>query len=90
MGLAVIQTGGKQYKVVEGQELLIELVADKKEKDKLQFDDLLGNKKVTAVILKADEQGKKIYVFKYKNKTRYRRKIGHRQDYMKIKIESIK
>lgn len=89
MEMAIIQTGGKQYKVHENQELLIELVPGKKEKDKIEFEDMLSKKKVTSKVLK-EEKSDKIYIFKYKNKTRYRRKNGHRQNYLKIRIESIK
>ena len=89
MSFAVIQTGGKQYKVKEGMELKIELIPNKKEQDKLEFIDMLSKKKVIARILNS-EKGKKISVYKFKNKTRYRKKMGHRQNYHKIKIESIK
>ena len=89
MNIAIIQTGGKQYKVCEGQELLVERILGKKEKDKLQFDDLLSKKKVIVNVLK-EEKGDKIHIIKFKNKTRYRRKIGHRQKYLRIKIETIK
>ena len=89
MPIAVIRTGGKQYKVQEGQELLVERIPDKKEKDKIEFKDLLYGKKVFATIL-GEEKGEKIHIFKFKPRKRYRRKTGHRQIYAKIKIESIK
>jgi len=89
MDIAVMETGGKQYRVRENQELLIELIPGKKEKDKIEFKDLLFGKKIFASVLE-QEKGDKIHIFKYKNKTRYRRKIGHRQNYLRIKIESIK
>ena len=99
---AVILLGGKQYIVSENDELKVEKI-DKKENSKFDVKDVLaimdGDKeidlgtprskaKVTAVII---EHGKddKIYVIKYKPKVRYRRKIGHRQRYTKIKITSI-
>ena len=100
--IAVIKTGGKQYKVKEGQTLKIEKLA-KKEGDKVKFDTLMtassdGNdlvlgkpslgQKVEGKIL---EQGKgdKVVVVKYKNKTRYLRTKGHRQLFTKVEITSI-
>jgi len=102
--IAVIKTGGKQYKVKEGEILKIEKVAGAAG-DKLDFEVLLladeegkdvkvgkptvAGAKVAAEIL---EQGraKKINVIKYKPKVRYRRKAGHRQMYTKVKIVSVK
>ena len=101
--LAVIQTGGKQYLVREGQELKVE----KLESDKganISFDVLLvsdeegtnthvgtptlSGMKVTATVL---EQGRtpKVSVIKFKSKSRYRRNVGHRQPFTRIKIEKI-
>ncbi len=100
--IAVIKTGGKQYKVKEGDIIKIEKL-DKKDKAKVKFDTLmvasvdgkelnLGQpslgQKVEGEIL---EQGrdKKINVVKYKRKTRYKRTLGHRQPFTKIKIVKI-
>lgn len=101
--LAVIATGGKQYLVREGQELKIEKL-DSEVGASVDFDVLLisdeegtttqvgaptlSGAKVTAVVL---EQGrdKKVSVIKYKSKSRYRRNVGHRQPFTKIKIEKI-
>lgn len=101
--IAVIKTGGKQYKVKEGEILKIEKVAGNAG-DKLDFEVLLladedgkdvkvgkptvAGAKVAAEIL---EQGraKKVNVIKYKPKVRYRRKAGHRQMYTKVKVVSI-
>ena len=100
--LAVIKTGGKQYKVKKGDSVKIEKL-DKKEGSKVAFDTLLIassdgkevnlgkpslGKKVEGKIL---EQGrdKKISVIKYKNKTRYLRNKGHRQSFTKVEITSI-
>lgn len=101
--MAVIQTGGKQYLVKEGQWLTVEKL-DRKEGDTLEFDALLTGEadgsnvkvgtptvsgaKVTAKVL---EQGRedKILVVKYKPKVRYRRHVGHRQPFTKIQIEKI-
>jgi len=100
---AVIQTGGKQYRVAEGETLRVEkLVASPG--DKLSFDTLLfsddgGNVhvgqprvdgiKVEAEVL-AQGLGKKIIIFKYKRRKSYRRKTGHRQPFTALKITSIK
>lgn len=101
---AVIKTGGKQYKVKEGQILKIEKIAGKVG-DKIGFDKVLlvadeggkevkvGNPTVSGAKVAAEilEQGraKKVMVIKYKPKIRYRRKVGHRQMYTKVKIVSI-
>ncbi|MFH1413186.1 MAG: 50S ribosomal protein L21 [bacterium] len=102
MKIAVIKTGGKQYKVKEGQNLKVEKLS-KEEGDKVKFDTLLVSDskaenieigkpslgdKVEAKII---EQGKgdKVKVVKYKRKTRYKRTIGHRQPYTKIEITKI-
>ncbi|NLJ98665.1 MAG: 50S ribosomal protein L21 [Tissierellia bacterium] len=99
---AVIETGGKQYRVQEGDTVFVEKL-DVEEGEKLDLskvlliskeDDLIvgkpyvENAKVEATVL---EQGKakKIIVFKYKAKKNYKRKQGHRQPYTKIKIEKI-
>jgi len=101
---AVIKTGGKQYKVKEGEILKIEkvagaagdkidfevlLLADEEGKDVKVGKPLVAGAKVGAEIL---EQGRarKVNIIKYKPKVRYRRKAGHRQMYTKVKIASIK
>lgn len=101
--IAVIKTGGKQYKVHEGKTLNVEKL-DKKEGDKVKFDTLLvssedgedlqlGNPSLgekTEGKIMGEEKGKKITSTKYKNKTRYHKDIGHRQNYTKVEITSIK
>lgn len=100
---AVIQTGGKQYKVSEGDVLKVEkLAAEPGEKlvldQVLMLNDDNGNMKVgeplvagAKITAEVIEQGrhKKIIVFKYKKRKNYRRKQGHRQAFTKIKIEKI-
>lgn len=101
--LAVIKTGGKQYIVKEGTTLMVEKLTGEKG-GKIAFDQVLlmgdeggevkvgmptvAGAKVEATIL---EHGRapKITVIKYKRKVRYKRKIGHRQHYTKVKIEKI-
>ncbi|MBO8158713.1 50S ribosomal protein L21 [Thermosyntropha sp.] len=100
---AVIKTGGKQYKVSEGDIVKVEkLPAEPGEKVTLEevllINDENGTIKVgkpviegAKVIAEVLEQGKgkKIYVMKYKRRKNYRRKQGHRQPFTKIKIEKI-
>jgi large subunit ribosomal protein L21 len=98
--IAVIKTGGKQYKVTDGQELKIEKL-DKNQGDKVKFETLLIADDKDLQIGKPSlgeqvegeivEQGRadKVSVIKFKNKTRYTRNVGHRQPFTKIKITSI-
>ncbi|HEY4601175.1 MAG TPA: 50S ribosomal protein L21 [Cerasibacillus sp.] len=98
---AIIETGGKQVKVVEGQEIYVEKVsADVDETvtfDKVLFvggDDVkVGSPYVegATVTAKVEKQGrqKKIRVFKYKAKKNYKRTQGHRQPYTKLVVEKI-
>lgn len=102
MTLAVIKTGGKQYLVKKGDKLKIEKL-NGKEGDTVKFDTLLitdekgdnveigkpvVKSKVEAKILKHDKD-KKILVVKYKSKTRYLRRVGHRQHYTQVEIQKI-
>ncbi|MCU0680095.1 MAG: 50S ribosomal protein L21 [Planctomycetes bacterium] len=96
--IAVIKTGGKQYKVKEGQTITVEKIkSDEKEVvfDTLLLADLDGQEvKIGEPLLKekvkgeivATGKGDKVMVVKFKNKTRYKRTIGHRQQFAKIKI----
>ena len=97
---AVIKTGGKQYLVFKGDEILVDRINDKKGK-KLNFETLLksgktlkiGNPTLKTRMVKAeiiDEiKDKKIVVFKYKAKKRYRKKTGFRAKKTKIKILTV-
>lgn len=101
---AVIATGGKQYLVKEGDSLRIEKLSDAlKVGDAVSFDKvlLLSDEKetkvgtphlagsVVAAVITEAGRGKKIEVVKYKAKSRYFKLRGHRQPYMKVKIEKI-
>ncbi len=104
MTIAVIKTGGKQYKVTKGQDLKIEKIKGEKG-DKVKFDRVLlkasedgktfelGQPEVKSATVEAEilDQGreKKVKVMKYKRKTRYRRTAGHRQPYTKVKITKV-
>lgn len=99
---AVIETGGKQYKVSEGDTIFVEKL-EVAEGENVTFDKVLifadgenvtvGTPAVDGVTVtaKVEKQGKakKIYVFKMKRKKNYRRKKGHRQPYTKLTIEKI-
>lgn len=98
---AIIETGGKQVKVEEGQTIWVEKL-DVNEGDLFTFDQVLfvGGDSVkvgspvvegASVTAKVEKQGrgKKITVFKYKAKKNYKRKQGHRQPYTKLTIEKI-
>lgn len=99
---AIIETGGKQYKVEEGMELYIEKL-DVEAGEAVEFDrvllvskdgqlqvgnPVLANVTVTGKVEKHG-RGQKIVVFKYKPKKNYKRKQGHRQPYTKVIIEKI-
>ncbi|MCP3030448.1 50S ribosomal protein L21 [Halobacillus sp. A1] len=99
---AIIETGGKQIKVQEGQEIYVEKV-NVEDGETVTFDKVLfvggDDTKVGApfvdgatVTAKVEKQGrqKKLTVFKYKPKKNYKRKQGHRQPYTKLVVESIK
>ncbi len=103
MVYAIIETGGKQYRVSEGDEVLVEKL-DKGEGDAVTFDKVLAvvkkgelvvgtptvsGAKVTGKVVEHGK-GKKILVFKYKAKSNYRRRQGHRQPFTKVVIEKIK
>jgi large subunit ribosomal protein L21 len=98
---AIIETGGKQYKVSAGDKLKIEKLAT--EKGDVVFDKVLlrstGGKieigvphvpqaKVAATLL-GNVRGKKAIIFKYHSKTRQRKKKGHRQTHAEVSITSI-
>ena len=99
---AIFETGGKQYKVSEGDIVYIEKL-DVSEGDTVAFDKVLaivdGEKsrfgtpyldgtKVEANVVK-NGKGKKIIVFKHKRRKNYKRRQGHRQHYTKVQITSI-
>ena len=99
---AIVETGGKQYKVTAGQVVDVELLevaeGSTVELDRVLF--IADGDKVTlgtptvegARVLatsKGDDRAKKVTVFKYKNKTRYSKKRGHRQPYTSLSIDKI-
>ena len=99
---AVLVTGGKQYRVQEGDVIYVEKL-DAEVESTIELDNVLvlsndeglvvgkpivEGAKVVATVL-AQGKAKKIIVFKYKRKKDYRRKQGHRQPYTKLQIEKI-
>jgi large subunit ribosomal protein L21 len=99
---AIIETGGKQYKVNEGDVVFIEKL-DVAEGESVTFDRVLAastdsgfktgapyveGASVTAKVVK-NGRGKKIYILKYKSKKNEKKKIGHRQPYTKVQIEKV-
>jgi large subunit ribosomal protein L21 len=101
MSFAVIKTGGKQYRVKEGDTITIEKL--EQDSDSVTFDVLLyagdkdelkiGNPTVPKAKVEGkimdDGKGVKKMVFRYKSKTRQRKKKGHRQPYTKVQITKI-
>ncbi|MEW5954350.1 MAG: 50S ribosomal protein L21 [Bacillota bacterium] len=99
---AIIETGGKQYRVQEGDVLFVEKVpadaGETVEIDKVLAVEKDGEVQVgtpyvggARVIMKVDKhgKGKKIIIFKFKAKKNYRRKQGHRQPFTKVTVEKI-
>ena len=97
---AVIQTGNKQYRVIEGDVIDVELLEGDNKKvefDVLLFSDgkkvkigqpLVKGAKVSAEVL-GDVRGPKVIAYKYKKRKSYHRKVGHRQDYARVKITKL-
>ncbi len=102
---AVIESGGKQYRVAQGDVIDVELLPTTgKESEKVEFDRVLmvgdgddvkvGNPVVEGASVKATlvdrVRGPKIKVFKFKRRKGYRRTQGHRQNYLRVQIDSIR
>lgn len=99
---AVIEAGGKQYKVSPGDVLRVDTMAgevgsevefDKvlavvRDSDELVLGNALSDARVKATI-EAHDRGDKILVFKFKRKKQYRRTIGHRQNYTQVRVGEI-
>lgn len=99
---AIIETGGKQYRVSEGDTLFIEKV-DCEPGESIEVEKVLAVKKdgqlkvgtplvegaKVRLKVKRHGKGKKIIIFKYKPKKNYRRKKGHRQPFTEVEVEKI-
>jgi large subunit ribosomal protein L21 len=101
MTYAIVKTGGKQYRVEEGQTLLVERLREdegakvsldpllyRDDKQVMDGDDL-AKVKVEAKVV-GHERGPKIHVLKFKPKRGYKRRTGHRQELTRIEITSVK
>jgi large subunit ribosomal protein L21 len=99
---AIIETGGKQYRVLEGDTVFVEKL-EVTEGDEIVFDKViavggddglkagapyLDGAKVTASVVK-NGKSKKVMIFKYKSKKNERKRQGHRQPYTKVEIKKI-
>jgi len=103
MSFAVIQTGGKQYKVKAGEILKVEKLEDSKENSKIEFNEILAygddknlelgeptisGAKVEAELIK-NGKNRTVLIFKKRRRQNSRRKNGHRQEYSMIRINKI-
>jgi len=98
---AIIETGGKQYRVEKGDVIDVELL-ESREKN-IEFSNVLfinngsgvklGSPFIAKSLVKAEllqeVKGPKVVAFKYKKRKGYRRKVGHRQQYLRVKITDI-
>jgi large subunit ribosomal protein L21 len=101
MAYAIVKTGGKQYRVEQGQTLLVERLPEEagatvdlrpllfRSSDTIYDADGLAKVSVKAKIL-AHERGEKIRVFKFKPKRGYKRTAGHRQELTRLEITEVK
>ena len=102
MTYAVIRSGGKQYRVAEGETVRVDRLAGNAG-DKITFDDVLvlggpepkiGKPKVAGASVEGEivgeVKGDKLIVFKFRKRKRSRRKAGHRQAYSAVKITKVK
>lgn len=99
---AIIETGGKQYRVEQNDIIDVELLQDTPD-GKIEFKNVLfvgngadmkmGAPYISEFAVKAEligeVRGPKVIAFKYKKRKRYRRKVGHRQNYSRVKITEI-
>ena len=97
---AIIKTGGKQYRVEQGDIIDVELLGEEKT---VNFNEVLfasdgktaqvGTPHVAGFVVKGEVlgevKGDKVFAFKYKRRKNYRRKVGHRQRYNRVKITEI-
>lgn len=97
---AVVRIGGKQYKAIEGKELLVDKIVDlaKIEPEVLLVKDgkevkvgtpVLTDEKVTVKVVTDVEKGEKLEIYKFKAKSRYRKHTGFRPQYTRLLVEKI-
>jgi large subunit ribosomal protein L21 len=102
MKYAIVERGGKQYKAVEGSSIQVDTIP-MEEGEQVTLDSVLllvdgdnisvgtpkvDGAKVNTTIL-AHEKGRKVVIFKYRPRKRYRVKAGHRQKYTRLSVDSI-
>jgi large subunit ribosomal protein L21 len=97
---AVVRVGGKQYKVVEGKEILVDKLVDPKKfetevlllanGDKVKVGKpVLKDAKVSLKVVTDMEKGEKVEIYKFKAKSRYKRHTGFRPQYTRLLVEKI-
>ncbi len=101
---AIIEQGGHQFRVAEGDLLNIDFQAEAAEGQELTFDQVLlanggsdsvigtpsiANATVTATVVNPVEKGPKVFIQKFRRRKNYRRRTGHRQKYTTVKITGI-
>lgn len=97
MKYAVIRIQGHQYKIAEGEEVLVDKLASEPNpevllvvnEDKVTVGKPLVDGAKVKLTVVGDEKGEKIHVFKYKSKSRYRKHTGFRPSYTRLKVDSI-
>lgn len=104
MKYAIVESGGKQYKAVEGSDIVVDRLIDAEPGKEVSLDDVLlfvnddavtigtpyiSGASVSGTVV-GEEKGPKLLIFKYRPKKHFRVKTGHRQVYTRIKIDSIK
>lgn len=99
MNFAIVRIKNTQYKVSKGDEVLVGKLNDEKvepevllysENDKVEVGKpLLKKRNVKIKVLEGEVKGDKLHVFTFKSKSRYRRKIGFRPKYTKIRVEKL-
>ncbi len=96
---AVVRIGGKQYKVEEGQEILVDKLADPKkivietllfvDGEKVEVGKPTLKKEIKLKVLSELEKGEKVDIYKFKAKSRYKRHTGFRAQYTRLLVEKI-
>lgn len=98
MNYAIIRLQGKQYRVTQGDEILVGKVADEPKPEVLLIKNgekltigtpTVQGSKVSLKVIKELEKGSKVTIFKYKSKSRYRRKTGFRPKYTRLEVSKI-
>ncbi len=103
MAFAIVETGGKQYRITEGDVFRVEKLAGHKAGDTVVFDKVLlvddGEETVVGtpyiegktieVTLIEEGKGKKLHIQKFKSKSRYKRRLGHRQVFSKVQASAL-